>query len=135
MSVNNKTRIQGIILLIVGGILLGIHFSGKAVSNNNLIFGFGIGCICGGGASFLGTFFFNKGKFKENSEIQNNDERLNQIWDKAGHSAYNFSYLILLIMVVILSFTDLSSMTVIFALLVIMPLLHIGFTFYYNKRF
>ncbi|MDU3352842.1 hypothetical protein [Clostridium sp.] len=90
MSITNKNRIQGIILILVGVSLLIVHkIQGDALVHEELVFGFGIGCLSGGVAAFLGTFLFKKGKYNENYKIQEKDERLHQIWDKAGYSAYN----------------------------------------------
>lgn len=135
MSVIKKTRIQSLILMVVGVALVLIYkIQGDGLAYKDLVCGFGIGGLFGGLASFLGTFFFNKGKYSANYEIQEKDERLHQIWDKAGYSAYNISYLLVLFMVILVSIFNLSAMCILFALLLIMPLLHIGFTYYYNKK-
>ena len=93
-----------------------------------------IGCLSGGVAAFLGTFLFKKGKYNENYKIQEKDERLHQIWDKAGYSAYNLSYLVVLFMCILVSIFEMSAISILIALLVIMPVAHIGFTYYYNKK-
>lgn len=103
-------------------------------NRRRVYFGFGIGCLSGGVGSFLGTFLFKKGKYNENYKIQEKDERLHQIWDKAGYSAYNLSYLIVLFMFILVSIFEISAISILIALLVIMPVAHIGFTYYYNKK-
>ena len=132
MSITNKNRIQGLILMLVVSLLIAHRILKEMLSQ--IIFGFGIGCLSGGVAAFLGTFLFKKGKYNENYKIQEKDERLHQIWDKAGYSAYNLSYLIVLFMFILVSIFEISAISILIALLVIMPVAHIGFTYYYNKK-
>lgn len=135
MSITNKNRIQGLILMLVGvSLLIAYKIQGDALVHEELVFGFGIGCLSGGVAAFLGTFLFKKGKYNENYKIQEKDERLHQIWDKAGYSAYNLSYLVVLFMCILVSIFEMSAISILIALLVIMPVAHIGFTYYYNKK-
>ena len=48
MSITNKNRIQGIILILVGVSLLIVHkIKGDALVHEELVFGFGIGCLSG----------------------------------------------------------------------------------------
>ena len=104
MSITNKNRIQGLILMLVGvSLLIAYKIQGDALVHEELVFGFGIGCLSGGVAAFLGTFLFKNGKYNENYKIQEKDERLHQIWDKAGYSAYNLSYIIVLFMFILVS--------------------------------
>ena len=105
MSITNKNRIQGLILMLVGvSLLIAYKIQGDALVHEELVFGFG------------------------------KDERLHQIWDKAGYSAYNLSYIIVLFMFILVSIFEISAISILIALLVIMPVAHIGFSYYYNKK-
>lgn len=130
----NKQRIECMLLGLIGVVLiLFSSFSNSNISNVNLIQGLGVGCIAGGVGGFIGTFLGKK-RFKQNYKILEQDERLHNVWQKAGCASYNLTFYSVLLLYILVLVLDLSAIAVCGIIIILMPLSNLAFTHYYNKR-